>query len=251
MKNALLDRLDAIGRSLRDGGDALALIGLGSVGTDTHRLDAWSDLDFFVIAAAGRKPRLLDTLDWLARVHPLAWQLRNTADGYKALMADGVLCEFAVFEPQELDTVAFAGGRVVWKRDEVDDAIATARRGPPSAALPDEAWLVGEALSCLLVGLGRWHRGERLSAARFVQGHALDRVIELDALRGQVPADDPFTRDRRLESRRPALATRLAALVPGYDATPAAALALLDALHALGATVDATLERKIRQLAAA
>ena len=44
----LLERLDRIGAVLRDSGHALALIGLGSVGLERDRLDAWSDLDFFV-----------------------------------------------------------------------------------------------------------------------------------------------------------------------------------------------------------
>jgi len=85
-------------------------------------------------------------------------------------------------------------------------------------------------LSCLFVGLQRWHRGEKLSAARFVQGHALDRLIELDALRSRPAPGDPFNAERRLEARQPALAAELPALVPGYAATPAAAAALLDAL---------------------
>lgn len=251
MSNPLLERLDAIGRSLSTHDDALALIGLGSVGVDLHRIDAWSDLDFFVIVETGRKARYLDRLDWLAAAQPLAWQFRNTVDGYKALMNDGVLCEFAVFEPHELESAAFAPGRVVWKRDDVDAGIATPRKPPPSATLPDEAWMVGEALSCLLVGLGRWHRGERLSAARFVQGHALDRLIELDALRSGAVADDPFNRERRLESRQPALAAELAALVPGYAATPSAALAMLDALARRGAAIEPVLEAAIRRLAGA
>jgi hypothetical protein len=41
----LLDRLDAIGRSLEASSHALALIGLGSVGLELAQLDAHSDLD--------------------------------------------------------------------------------------------------------------------------------------------------------------------------------------------------------------
>jgi hypothetical protein len=160
--NRLLDRLDDIGHALRDSGHALALIGLGSVGLETQRLDAWSDLDFFAIVEPGHKARYLGRLDWLAAAHPLAWHFRNTADGHKALMADGVFCEFAVFEPQELEGIPFAPGRVVWRRDGIDDDIATPRRPLPAAALPDETWIVGETLSCLFVGLQRWQRGEKL-----------------------------------------------------------------------------------------
>jgi len=247
----LLARLDAIAASLRASGHAQALIGLGSVGLETGRLDDWSDLDFFAIVDPGHKRRYLDRLDWLEAAHPIAWHFRNTFDGHKALMADGVFCEFAVFEPQELDAIPFAPGRVVWKRDDVDASIAIPRRPLPGPRTTDETWIVGEALASMLVGLQRWHRGERLSAMRFVQGHALDRLIELDALRGHAPAGDPFNAERRLESRQPALVPDLPRLAPGYAATPAAALAMLTALGERGAQLNEAAVARIRTLALA
>lgn len=244
----LLERLDRIAASLQHRPEALALIALGSVGLERARLDAWSDLDFFVVVRPGAKARFIENLDWLAEAHPLAWHFRNTADGHKALMADGVFCEFAVFEPGELPGIPFAPGRVAWKRDEVDDAIATpARRVPPPTT--DETWIVGEALASLLVGLARWRRGEKLSAMRFVQGYALDRLIELDALRSRATGGDPFNHERRLESRRPALAAELPRLAPGYEHTPAAARALLQALRARGALLDDAVVARIEALA--
>lgn len=249
----LLERLDAIGAALRDSGQALALLGLGSVGLETERIDVWSDLDFFAIVEPGSKARYLHHLDWLAAARPLAWHFQNTVDGHKALMDDGVFCEFAVFEPHELDSIPFAPGRVVWKRDDVADSMARQRKPMPTSTPPDETWIVGEALSCLLVGLQRWHRGEKLSAARFVQGHALDRLLELEALRHPTAAvgADPFSRERRLETRHPALAAELPTLVPGYTHTPQAALAMLDALAHRGAMLAPTITERIRALAAA
>jgi len=244
----LLRRLDAIGASLRDSGHALALIGLGSAGLETARLDAWSDLDFFAVVEPGHKARYLDGLDWLAAARPLAWSFRNTLDGHKALMDDGMFCEFAVFEPHELEAIPFAPGRVVWRRDGVDPAIALPRRPLPGAGRPDETWIVGEALGCVYVGLQRWHRGEKLSAARLVQGHAVDRLIELDALRRSPAAGDPFNPERRLEARQPALAAELPALLPGYAQTPAAAAALLDALARRGAVLNDAIVGRIRAL---
>ena len=49
----LLQRLDEIGGSLAQSGHALALLGLGSVGEELHRLDQYSDIDFFVIVDPG------------------------------------------------------------------------------------------------------------------------------------------------------------------------------------------------------
>lgn len=249
----LLARLDDIATALRRSGHAMALIALGSVGLERQRLDRYSDLDFFVIVEPGCKARYIDRLDWLEAASPLAWHYRNTVDGHKAFSRDGVFCEFAVFEPGELDAIPFAPGRIVWRRPEVDESIAVPRRPLPAAHLPDEAWIVGEALSCLYVGLQRWHRGERLSAARLVQGHALDRLIELDALRAATDTSsvsvDPFSRERRLEQRRPPLAAELPRLVPGYTATPQAALAILAALERLGADVDPAMKAAIGELA--
>lgn len=245
----LLARLDAIGRSLAASGQALALIGLGSVGRETARLDAWSDLDFFAIVEPGAKARYIERLDWLDAAHPLAWHYRNTVDGHKALMVDGVFCEFAVFEPQELPGIPFAPGRLVWARDGVDPAIVEPRRPLPAATLPDETWIVGELLSNLLVGLQRWQRGERLSAMRLVQVHALDRLIELDTLRAAPAPGDPFNRERRLEARQAELAAELPALAPGYTQTPAAALALLAALERRGALLNGAVVARIHSLA--
>lgn len=244
----LLARLDRIADVLQRRPEALALIALGSVGLETARLDAWSDLDFFVVVRPQAKARFIENLDWLAEAHPLAWSFRNTADGCKVLMADGIFCEFAVFVPEELPRIPFAPGRIVWKRDEVDAAVATpARAAPPPTT--DETWIVGEALACLLVGLARWHRGEKLSALRFVQGHALDRLIELDALRRRPAGGDPFSAERRLEVRQPALAAELPQLAPGYEHTPAAARALLRALRARGALLNEAVVARIEVLA--
>lgn len=243
----LLGRLDRLASVLADDPDALGLLALGSVGADRARLDAWSDLDFFVVVRPEARPRYLADLGWLARAHPLAWSFANTADGHKALMADGVVCEFAVFTPAQLSTVPYAPGRWIWRRDDVDAAAAC-----PVVPLPaprDTAWRVGEALSNLLVGLMRHARGERLAAMRMVQVYALDRVLELAALDAAADAGaDPFAPDRRAEARLPALAAQLPTLAGGYDRTVPAARALLAWLESRH-TVPAAVAARIRALA--
>lgn len=248
----LQDRLASLGRVLSGRDDALALLALGSVGAETDRLDAWSDLDFFVLVRDGAKARYIGTLDWLAAAHPVVWHFQNTVDGRKALMADGVFCEFAVFERHELSAIPYAPGRFVWRRDEVDEGLALPHR--PLPARHGAHWLQGEALSNLIVGLQRHARGERLAAMRLVQVHALDRVLEL--LEVQQPgssepaaARDPFNVDRRIERRSPQLALDLPVWAGGYGHTVPAALALLAALQA-HAAVPADVAAHIRALAA-
>jgi hypothetical protein len=92
---------------------------------------------------------------------------------------------------------------------------------------------LGEALTNILIGVKRFYRGEKLSAARFVQQYAVDRVLELhENLNPQEQVGrDPFNPERRLEQRQPELSQHLCAFVQGYERTPESALALLDWLE--------------------
>lgn len=247
----LQDRLASLGRGLSGRDDALALLALGSVGAETDRLDAWSDLDFFVLVSDGAKGRYIGNLDWLAAACPLVWHYQNTVDGHKALMADGVFCEFAVFEIHELSCIPYAPGRFIWRRNEVDGALACPKWPPPSTH--GAGWLVGEALSNLIVGLQRHARGEKLAAMRMIQVHSLDRVLELLELlqpgsHDSFAARDPFNVDRRIEMRSSQVALALPIWAGGYEHTVPAALALLAALEAHN-VVPAAVSEHIRMLA--
>src|SRR5947209_255836 len=101
-KRALLGRLDAIAASLARREHTLALIGLGSVGDQLDRLDAYSDLDFFAIVEHGYKAAFIEDLTWLQETAPIAFSFQNTRDGHKVLFEDGIYAEFAVFDPGEL-----------------------------------------------------------------------------------------------------------------------------------------------------
>ncbi len=230
----LLSRLDAIGRSLEHSGHALALIGLGSVGIETSRLDAYSDLDFFAIVEAGYKARYIDDLGWMRTVAPVAYSFHNTPDGCKLLFADDIFCEFAVFEPAELSGIPFERGRVVWKRPQVDDRIAVPIATSEPAAYRGDEWQLGEALTNLYVGLCRLRRGEVLSASRFIQGYAVDRVLELVArLEKESPVSrDRFANERRIEQRYPGFAAQLPSFIQGYERSVESAQAILGFLEA-------------------
>lgn len=228
---ALLTRLTAIMASLAQRSDALGLVGLGSVGLERERLDEFSDLDFFVVVEEQAKAAYLDDLDWLEAASPIAYCVRNTPDGYKVLYDDGVFCEFAIFTRAELRSAAASGARLIWERQ------GAALELPPSAMSPEPAavaWQLGEALTNLYVGLGRLQRGEQLSAARFIQQYAVDRVLAL-ASQAEVAApgtSDPFAAERRIEQRYPGLARLLPQFVQGYDRSAESAIAILGYLEA-------------------
>ncbi len=228
-KFSLLTRLDEIGESLEKSGHALALIGLGSVGSELERLDEYSDLDFFVIVEEGYKTWYVQNLDWLTELCPAAYYFLNSPDGYKLLFQDGIFCEFAVFEQRELSAIPFAAGRVVWKRPGVDERIAIPITAPNSAPKATTDWLLGEALTNLLIGLSRYRRGEKLSAMRFIQQYAVDRIIVLaNQIEVNQPAfADPFSGERRFERRFPGVARQLPEFMQGYERSRESALAIL------------------------
>ncbi|GCE31323.1 hypothetical protein KDA_68070 [Dictyobacter alpinus] len=230
----LLARLDAIGASLKDTGEALALLGLGSVGADTERLDEYSDLDFFVIARPGVKARYIDNLDWLATLCPLAYVFRNTVDGYKVLFEDGIFCEFAVFVPQELRSIPFMRGRFIWKDAAFDESL-TVPQPVDQRTHPIEGtseWHLGEALTNLYVGLGRVHRGEVLTGTRFIQSYAVDHLLALTKtlVTTQRKDEDPFNMERRYELRYPQVAQYLPDFIQGYEHNLESALAIVEFL---------------------
>jgi hypothetical protein len=243
-----LQRLDTLGEVLGARGDAIALIGHGSVGVDLHRLDEHSDLDFFVIVEQGAKQRYLDSIDWLEALHPVVFSFPNSVDGRKALFDDGLFAEYGVYTLDELARGSFSPGRIVWQRA---DAPAGLEIPPRRDRSPYETveYQLNEALTNLYVGLHRDARGERLSATRFIQGYAVDRVITmLDLLHGTSP-QDVFAVERGVERRFGPDVLPLADFVLGYERNREAALAILEWLEA-HVEVNPVIADAVRELTA-
>ena len=228
-KEALLQRLDAIGWSLQGTGHALALLALGSVGTELERIDVYSDLDFFVLVEDGYQQAYRADLGWLSAVCPIAYAFQNSPQGSKLLFEDGIYAEFAVFTVAELAQAEFPEARIVWKAAGVDDSIRCPQRVPAPRAARAVEELLGEALTNLYVGLGRYQRGERASALRFIQGYAVDRILDLapHIEAEQAGRRDLFDAPRRFELRFPTVAQDLPRFMQGYDRTPESAAAIL------------------------
>lgn len=248
----MLRRLDDLAAHLAARPDVVALLGLGSAGAEHDRLDDYSDLDFFVVVDAPAKPRYLESVDWLQAPCPVAYSFANDRNGRKALYADGVFVEYAVFTVAELARLPFTGARVVWQRDDAPAGLADA--GPPPAAVPYDTveFHLNEALTNLYVGLLRDLRGERLTAARFIQSYAVDRVIGLLNLTHPEAGHrrDPFDASRRVEQAYPPEVLPLAAMVPGYQHNRRAAAVTLTWLEVRFA-VDRVIADAIRRLLAA
>jgi lincosamide nucleotidyltransferase len=250
-KERLLRRLDGIGYSLQQCEGALALLGLGSVGTERDRIDEFSDLDFFVIVAQGYKQRFIDRLDWLEKVHPLGFSFKNSAMGYKILFDDGIYGEYAVFELDELNDARYTGGEIVWRHPSfTTDDIVAGKATIPSVRSHSTDHVLGEAITNLYVGLGRYLRGEKLSAYRFVQCYPIDGLLSIMHLLEQEVNyfPDPFGNERRIERRFPSFANRLGDLVQGYHRTPQSALSLLAYIESI-IPVSPRMSKEIKMLA--
>ncbi len=225
----LLSRLNEIGKALSKKESALALIGLGSVGTELDRLDQFSDLDFFVIVKTGFKQQYLEDLSWLKEIADVAYCFMNTQDGYKLLFVDGIFCEFALFDENEIKNAVFTPGRIVWKAEGVSDQIAIPQRQLDERQQHSVEWLIGEALTNLYVGLCREKRGEKLSAMRFIQFYAVDRILELMETMETATSTsgDFFNLERRFESRYPCPSKELPVMLQGYEKNRESARAIL------------------------
>jgi hypothetical protein len=244
----LLQRLDDLGAVLAERGDALALIGLGSVGLDLDRLDDHSDMDFFVVVEDGVKQRYLDSLDWLQALCPIEFSFENSVDGRKVLFTDGLFAEYAVFTVDELRAGSFPPGRLIWAREDAPQGLERCGTLPGPSPYDYPEYHVDEAVTNLYVGLHRDARGERLAATRLIQQHAVDRLLTYLELTTGTTRQDAFVLERGAERRFGPDELPLAAMVPGYERNKHAALAILDWLeHRVD--VDPTLAAEIRRLA--
>lgn len=214
----LLLRLEQIAQALEEEPHALALIGLGSTGTELFRLDEYSDLDFFLVVQAGQQATYIQNLGWLERAHPISWNFQNTVDGHKLLFSDGIFAEMAVFSLDQLTSIPYANARLIWHRPAIHPELIPVDNLIQNRHAHSKEWLIGEILSNLYVGLCRDARGEKLSAQRFIQHYAVDHLIKLlPWLAPQAQAGDPFANERRLESRFPEFADCWSKMVQGVQ----------------------------------
>ena len=230
-----LSRLDDLAVQLSADPGVTAVHGLGSAGIELDRFDDHSDIDFFVVVEDdATKNRYLTTTDWLTGLggRPV-YTVRNDSHGRKALLDDGLFLEYAVLTRGELDGIPYAGARAVWQR--VPIPLEPNQHLPARTDHLDTVELhVDEALTNLYVGLQRELRGERLTAMRFIQVFAVDRLLSI--LRLTTPATlrqpDPFEASRRIELATLEEPLPLERLCRGYSHNGEAAGSVLDWLTA-------------------
>lgn len=216
---------DALAASLAADDRVLGLVLLGSSAVGADR---WSDHDFFVVTRAGAQEALRTDLSWLPAGVELVLAFRETEHGLKLLTVEGHLLELAVFDLEELGVAGVNRYRVVLDRGGVAERMAEVASRPRPDPTPLEH-LLGQLVSCALVGALRHRRGETLSGAMFVTSLALRNLLQL--VEATVPPEerellddlDPY---RRFERVYPEVGAELGRLL--REPPDVAALGLLE-----------------------
>lgn len=209
----------------------VGLIALGSMAEQDYAPDRWSDHDFFVVTEPGAQEALRRDLSWLPDHQRIAFWFRENVHALKVVYDTGHVLELVVFDEAEVEQAYANRYRVLLDRDDVAGrmAAAAARTAQRQQQAGDDAVDLGQFLVNLVVGVGRYHRGERLSGHAYVKVYAQEHLLRL--LGRYMPSPqrhllDNLAPSRRFEQVYPELGAALdgIALLP----PPAAAANLLD-----------------------
>lgn len=210
----------------------LGLIAVGSMAEQDYGPDRWSDHDFFVITRPGNLEDFRSQREWLPDHQSIAIWLRETEHGIKAVYSNGHLLEFAVFDQEEFLVSRLNRYRILIDRAglaEHASRLAQRTRADAIAEQDSDGLHFGQFISNLMVGTGRYWRGERLSGYEYCQGYALRHLVSL--MIRYVPATkhsllDNLSLMRRFEFVYPEMGAELDRLVK--LPVPEAAAGLLD-----------------------
>lgn len=196
----------------RNNPDVIGLVALGSTADASRAPDVWSDHDVWVVTRDGAADALRDDPTWLPDAARIVGHYQETKHGRSVIYDDGHLLELAVFDDQELEVTKANDYRVLYDAGGVAERLATIvdRTLSDLVASPDHA--AGRFVTQVLIGMGRYGRGEFLSANQLIRELAVSSLLEVVA--AAVPSADPGALDnidprRRFELAYPELAARI------------------------------------------
>jgi hypothetical protein len=199
--------------NLKKGDDILGLVAAGSMAGQDYQSDEWSDHDFWVITRPGAQDRYRKEFNWLPRSNEIAWAFQETEHGCKVIYQDGHLAEFAVFDEDELKMARINRYRVLLDRAKISDQMAeNVSQTNTASSSETDLFHVGQILTNILVGIGRYWRGEKLSAHKFIKINAIHHLTALLNQNTQSPhrgLSDNLDPTRRFEVVHPHLGPEL------------------------------------------
>jgi hypothetical protein len=245
--DAFLAYREALAANLRERSEVLGLIFVGSA-ADTSRVDEWSDHDFFVVTQEGTAEGFRQDLTWLPDHEEIVIRTRETAHGLKVIFGNGHVLEFAIFNDSELELAGANVYAVFIDEGNIEARMAAiAERSKPGVFEPAKEFEL--LLAHLLIGIGRFRRGEVLIAGQQIRSYALNHVLGLvrhvtPPAEGTETAADNLNRFRRFECQYPQLAAEIEnALQSNVEACAIALLKLV--LGQLGSTMT---EQQLKQV---
>jgi len=222
---------DNLKYNLKDDPRVLGLIALGSMARQDYLPDIWSDHDFFVIVETGTQEKFRLDLRWLPDFENIAFHLLEKAYGVKVLYQNGHLLEFAVFDQEELKVVKVNRYLVLLDRGGIKLQLQTLKQNSAqqTSSPTEDSLMFGMFITNLLVGVGRYSRGERLNGHEFVKMYAASDLLKLLEKYSPSPTKgllDNFNPWRRFERVYPELGRELDGILSLK--VPFAAKALLE-----------------------
>lgn len=198
---------DALQRTLERDSRVRGLIAAGSMAGLSHQPDEWSDHDFWVVVEPDTLEWFHTHHEWLPDSEQIVLWFRETRDGFKVIYRSGHLLEFAVFDRQGLLRYAKVNDyRMLIDRAGLAADVARLQEETRSdhSWASDDLGLLGQFITNLLVGVGRYRRGEHLSARQLITVSSLYALLQL--IPRHIPPDKPDLLDNLDPLRRVELA---------------------------------------------
>jgi Streptomycin adenylyltransferase len=218
------DYTERLRASLESVPGVIGLVTLGSTADPVFR-DEWSDHDFWVITEPGAQDFLVEDLSWLPDYQNILFAVSHRPHGRTILFRDRHKVELAVFDTSEVSSGKLERYQVLIDRDGIAELIGNIHR-----ETHQQAKLRPEALENLCVLLWSacelYARGEILHARQYLDGFAINQLLNILQSESGDERKDALDPRRRLEMRSPELA---AELLESYGKpVPDAALRLLE-----------------------
>jgi hypothetical protein len=197
----------------------LGLIAAGSMAGVSHQPDEWSDHDFWLVVTPGSADWYVQNTAWMPASDEIALYFQEHHGGLKTVYRSGHLLEFAVTDRAALANFRVNDYRLLIDRDDLDAELQRLQQATErefQQVTRHDVPLYGQFLTNLLVGVGRYQRGEQMSARQLITISSLYALLRLIAR--HIPADgldqldnlDPF---RRFELVYPAIGAEINTLL--------------------------------------
>lgn len=194
---------DALRRALEPDPRVIGLMAAGSMAGQSHQPDEWSDHDFWVIVEPGAQAWYHTHTEWLPDSDQIVLWFQEPHGGFKVVYRSGHLLEFAVSEREILLRAKVNDYRLLIDRCGLAADLVQLQRSTEAEfrqQTADDLCLLGQFLTNLLVGVGRYRRGEHLSARSLISMWAFHGLLRLIAR--YIPAEHPGTLDNLDPLRR-------------------------------------------------